>query len=40
VHALKVDRINVPEDASGALVGFNIIANRIGLAKLTTTYSR
>jgi Raf kinase inhibitor-like YbhB/YbcL family protein len=40
VHALKVDKINVPEDASGALVGFNIIANRIGLAKLTTTYSR
>lgn len=40
VHALKVDKINVPEDASPALVGYNIIANRIGLAKLTTTYSR
>lgn len=40
VHALKVDKLNVPEDASAALVGFNIISNRIGLAKLTTTYSR
>lgn len=40
VHALKVDKINVPEDASAALIGFNIISNRIGLAKLTTTYSR
>jgi Raf kinase inhibitor-like YbhB/YbcL family protein len=40
VHALKVDQITVPEDASAALVGFNIISNRIGLAKLTATYSR
>jgi Raf kinase inhibitor-like YbhB/YbcL family protein len=40
VHALKVDKLNVPDDASAALVGFHILANRIGLAKLTTTYSR
>ncbi len=40
VHALKVDKLNVPEDASAALIGFNIQSNRIGLAKLTTTYSR
>lgn len=40
VHALKVERLNVPEDASAALVGYNIIANRIGLAKMTTTFSR
>jgi Raf kinase inhibitor-like YbhB/YbcL family protein len=40
VHALKVDKLNVPVDASAALIGFNIIANRIGLAKMTTTYSR
>lgn len=40
VHALKVDRLTVPEDASAALIGYNIIANRIGLAKMTTTYSR
>jgi Raf kinase inhibitor-like YbhB/YbcL family protein len=40
VHALKVDKLNVPEDASAALIGFNIQANRLGLAKMTTTYSR
>ncbi|MBI5891802.1 MAG: YbhB/YbcL family Raf kinase inhibitor-like protein [Nitrosomonadales bacterium] len=40
VHALKVDKITVPDDASAALVGFNIIGNRLGLAKMTTTYSR
>lgn len=40
VHALKVDKLDVPEDASPALIGYNILANRIGLAKLTTTYSR
>jgi len=40
VHALKIDKLNVPEDASAALVGFMIYANRLGLAKLTTTYSR
>jgi Raf kinase inhibitor-like YbhB/YbcL family protein len=40
VHALKVEKLNVPEDASAALIGYNIIANRIGLAKMTTTYSR
>ena len=40
VHALKVDKLNVPEDASPALIGFNIQNNRLGLAKLTTTYSR
>jgi len=40
VHALKVDKLNVPDDASAALIGFNIQANRLGLAKLTTTYSR
>jgi Raf kinase inhibitor-like YbhB/YbcL family protein len=40
VHALRVEKLNVPEDASAALIGYNIIANRIGLAKMTTTYSR
>lgn len=40
VYALKVDKINVPEDASAALIGFNIQSNKLGLAKLTTTYSR
>lgn len=40
VYALKIDKLNVPEDASPALIGFNIQANKLGLAKLTTTYSR
>ncbi len=40
VYALKVDKLNVPEDASAALIGFNIHANKLGSARLTTTYSR
>ncbi len=40
VYALKVDKLKVPDDASAALLGFNILGNRLGLAKLTTTYSR
>lgn len=40
VYALKVDKLNVPDDASAALISFNILRNRLGLAKLTTTYSR
>ena len=40
VYALKVAKITVPEDASPALIGFNILGNRLGLAKMTTTYSR
>jgi Raf kinase inhibitor-like YbhB/YbcL family protein len=40
VHALKVEKLGVPDDASAALIGFMVHANRIGLAKLTATYSR
>jgi len=40
VHALKVDKLGVPEDASPALIGFMLHANRLGLAKLMATYSR
>jgi Raf kinase inhibitor-like YbhB/YbcL family protein len=40
VHALKVDKLNVPDDASAALIGFMLHANRLGLAKMTPTYSR
>jgi hypothetical protein len=40
VYALKVAKLDVPEDASPALIGFMLHANRIGLAKLTATYSR
>jgi len=40
VYALKVGKLGVPDDASAALIGYNILGNRLGLAKLTTTYSR
>ena len=40
VHALKVEKIEVPADASAALVGFNLSANRIGEAKIWATYNR
>jgi Raf kinase inhibitor-like YbhB/YbcL family protein len=40
IHALKVEKLNVQEDASAALIGFMLHNNRLGLAKMTTTYSR
>lgn len=40
VHALKVDKIEVPKDASAALIGYMINASRIGAAMLTATYGR
>jgi Raf kinase inhibitor-like YbhB/YbcL family protein len=40
VHALKTDKIEVPPDASAALVGFMINANRIGRASFQARYGR
>jgi Raf kinase inhibitor-like YbhB/YbcL family protein len=40
VHALKVEKIDVPADASAALVGFMINANRIGKASFEARYGR
>lgn len=40
VHALKVDRLDVPAEASAALVGFMINANRLGSATLTAMHGR
>jgi len=40
VHALKADKLDVDENASGALAGFNIHANEIGKATLTGKYGR
>ena len=40
VYALKTDKIEVPADASAALVGFMINANRIGKAGFTAKYGR
>lgn len=39
VHALKVDKIGVEEQASGAMVGFMIYMHGIGKATLTVTYT-
>lgn len=40
VHALKVEKIDVPADASAALVGFMINANRVGKASFQAKYGR
>lgn len=40
VYALKVDKLEVPENASSALIGFMLHANSLGQAKITATYGR
>ena len=40
VYALKTDKIDVPADASAALIGFMIQANKLASATLTTKYGR
>jgi Raf kinase inhibitor-like YbhB/YbcL family protein len=40
VHALKVERLDVDENASAALVGFMTHANSLGKATLTVTYGK
>lgn len=40
VYALKVGKLEVPDDASAALIGFMLNANSLGKAKLTATYAR
>jgi len=40
VYALKTATIDAPADASAALIGFMINANRLGKATLTATYGR
>ena len=40
VHALKTDKIEVPADASAALVGFMLNANRLGKASFEAKYGR
>jgi Raf kinase inhibitor-like YbhB/YbcL family protein len=40
VFALKVDKIDADADASGALVGFMLNANKLGKAGFTATYGR
>jgi hypothetical protein len=40
IHALKVDKLEVPLDASAAMVGFSIHASEIGKASITARYGR
>jgi Raf kinase inhibitor-like YbhB/YbcL family protein len=40
IHALKTDKIEVPADASAALVGFMIHGSQIGQASFTAKYGR
>ena len=40
VHALKTDRLDIPEDATAALAGFMINANTIAKASFTALYGR
>ena len=40
VHALKVEKLELPEDPMPALVGFMLNANSLGTASLTAKYSR
>lgn len=40
VYALKVDKLDVPADASAALIGFMIHANKLGSATIQAKYGR
>lgn len=40
VHALKLDRLPLDADASGAMVGFFLNANSLAKASVTATYDR
>ena len=40
VHALKIDKLEVPADATAALAGYMINANALGKASFTATYGR
>ena len=40
LYALDIDKMDVPNDASGALVGFNIGAHTLAKAAITAQYGR
>ena len=40
LSALDIDKLPVPDDASGALVGFNVGAHTLAKATITATYGR
>ena len=40
VYALKTDKLDIPADATAALVGFMITGNKLGEARFTAHYGR
>jgi hypothetical protein len=40
LFALKTDKLDIPATATAAFVGFNVMANSLGSAKLTGLYAR
>jgi Raf kinase inhibitor-like YbhB/YbcL family protein len=40
LHALRVPSLELPADASAALIGFNVNANTIAVAEIMATYGR
>ena len=40
LFALKVDRLDLPGNATAAMVGFNLNANKLGTARVTSLYGR
>ncbi len=40
VFALKVDKLDVPGNATSAMVGYNLNANKLGVARVTGLYGR
>jgi Raf kinase inhibitor-like YbhB/YbcL family protein len=40
VFALKVDKLDVPGNATSAMIGYNLNANRLGTARVTGLYGR
>lgn len=40
VYALKTERLEVPENASAAMIGYSINANKLGSASFTAKYGR
>ena len=40
LHALKTDKLDLPQDASAAMVGYNINGNTIAKASFTVRYGR
>lgn len=40
LHALKVEKLDLPANATAAFVGFNVNANTLGVAELMATYGQ